>query len=92
MVPIEFSRFDPHYSCGKFKSSKEKLVKRYGEGERLYDEEGLEAFVWKGNSEFCIVLFTKSEGIDYELVYGRLDAEEILANCLVSDPDDISGL
>ena len=75
-----------------YESLKEKLVKKYGEGERLYDEEGLESFVWKGDNESCIVLFTKSEGIDYELVYGRLDAEEILANCLVSDPDDVSGL
>lgn len=75
-----------------YESIKKKIEKKYGEGEHLYDEEGLESVVWKGDNESCIVLFTMSEGIDYELIYGRLDAEEILANCLISDPDDVSGL
>lgn len=72
---------------------KEKLTKVYGEGEaKAIVEEGIETIIWKGENNSSVLLYTESEGLDYTLVYGRIDATEILANCLNSDPDDVSGL
>lgn len=75
-----------------FDSLREKLINKYGDGERLYDEEGLETYIWKGDNESCVILYTASEGRSFDLIYGRLDAAEILSNCLNVDPDDVSGL
>ena len=71
----------------------EKLTKVYGAADvKAIEEEGITSNIWKdGNT--AVVLYTESEGYDYVLVYGRTDAEEILANSLVlADPDDVSGL
>ncbi len=70
----------------------EKLTKVYGTAEvKAVEDEGITSNIWK-DGVAAIVLYTESDGADYILMYGRLDAEEILTNCLVSDPDDISGL
>ena len=70
----------------------EKLTKVYGEAEvKASEEEGIFSNIWK-DGETAVVLYTESEGLDYTLVYGRTDAVIILSNCLVSDPDDVSGL
>lgn len=75
-----------------FVSLKEKLCRVYGEGDEKTLEEGIESIVWKGNNNSGVLLYTESEGYDYQLVYGRLDAEEILKKCTIMDKDDVSGL
>ena len=70
----------------------EKLTKVYGSPDvRRVEEEGIVSNIWK-DGETSVVLYTENDGYDYTLIYGRTDAEEILANCLVSDPDDVLGL
>lgn len=72
---------------------KEKLTKIYGEAETVETEEGIISNVWKGLNNSAILLITYSEGLDYTLMYGRLDAADILSQCLAApDPDDVSGL
>ena len=72
-------------------------------GEKLYAElllakengraiEGY-SYLWVGEDNSCVVLFNYGDEDNYELCYGRLDAADILSNCIVpTDPDDISGL
>lgn len=72
-------------------SIKEKLSKVYGECEENETIEG-HTYIWRGTSNSCIALFEYSEGQEYDLCYGRLDAEEILKNCAYIDPEDTSGL
>lgn len=71
---------------------KTKLNSVYGDGEQTITDEGVESIIWKGANNTGVLLYTQSEGLDYTLMYGRLDAEEILSNCLKTDPDDVSGL
>ncbi len=71
---------------------KAKLMRVYGDGEQKVTEEGIESIVWKGSNYSAIVLYTQSEGIDFTLIYGRLDATKIINNCLQPDSEDISGL
>ena len=72
---------------------KSKLNRVYGEGEYFVSVEGIESLVWKDDNNSAVLLYTESEGINYTLMYGRLDATDILQNCLApADPDDVSGL
>lgn len=72
---------------------KEKLEKVYGMCETVtLEEEGIISNMWKGTENSAVQLYTESEGQDYILMYGRLDATEILTNCQTVDPDDVSGL
>lgn len=71
---------------------KTKLTKKYGEGEAKETEEGNTSVVWRGENNSGIILFSQDGGLSYSLVYGRLDAEELLHNCLNSDSDDLTGL
>lgn len=72
---------------------KAKLSKVYGEGEHKETEEGIWSTVWKGVNNSAIILYTQSEGFDFTLMYGRLDAADILSQCLAApSPDDVSGL
>ena len=77
-----------------YEMMKTKLTKVYGEGEtKNIEDEGIETIIWKGENNTGVLLYTESEGMKYQLYYGRLDAAEILENCLnTSDPDDVSGL
>ena len=78
---------------GNYDDLKAKLTKVYGEGEHKETEEGIWSTVWKGDNNTAVLLYSDSEGLDYTLMYGRLDAAEILSNCLApADPDDVSGL
>ena len=78
---------------GNYEDMNTKLTKVYGEGEHKETEEGIWSTVWKGDNNSAVLLYTQSEGFDYTLMYGRLDAAEILSNCLATpDPNDISGL
>lgn len=78
---------------GNYDDLKAKLTKVYGEGEHKETEEGIWSTVWRGDNNSAVVLYTQSEGYDYTLMYGRLDAAEILSNCLTpAAPDDVSGL
>ena len=78
---------------GNYDDLKAKLTKVYGEGEHKETEEGIWSTVWKGSNNSAVILYTQSEGLDYTLIYGRLDAAEILSSCLApADPDDVSGL
>ena len=78
---------------GDYDDLKAKLNKVYGEGEHKETEEGIWSTVWKGDNNSAVVLYTLNGGIDYTLMYGRLDAADILQNCLApADPDDVSGL
>lgn len=71
---------------------KEKLTKKYGISQEQETIEGLTS-IWKGDDNSCVALFSYDDGESFELVYGRLDAEEILLNCQMKpDPDDISGI
>lgn len=70
----------------------EKLIKAYGTADvKAVEDEGITSNIWK-DGDTAVVLYTESEGYDYTLIYGRTDAEEILANCMTSDPDDVFGL
>ena len=71
---------------------KKKIYNKYGEGEYNITTEGIESTIWKGADNSAILLYTDSNGLDYTLMYGRLDASEILSNCYKIDPDDVSGL
>lgn len=72
---------------------KSKLSKVYGVGEESSFEEDQHNTIWRGENQTCIILSSYISEYDYSLVYGRLDAEEILKNCLApADPDDVSGL
>ncbi len=71
---------------------KAKIKRVYGEGEQKITEEGIESNLWKGENNSAILLYSQSEGLDYTLMYGRLDATEILSDCLTLDPNDVSGL
>ena len=71
---------------------KEKLVRVYGDGQYSRTNEGIESLMWKGDNNSGVLLYTESEGLEFTLIYGRIDAEEILNNCRVSNPDDVSGL
>ena len=76
-----------------YNSLKTKLTKVYGEGETKHiKEEALESTIWKGDNNSGILLYTESDGYDYTLIYGRLDATKLLANCASIDPEDVSGL
>ena len=75
-----------------FEDLKTKLTKVYGEGEQTITDEGIESVIWKGANNTGVLLYTQSEGLDYTLMYGRLDAEEILSSCMKTDPDDVTGL
>lgn len=70
-----------------------KLVKVYGEGEHeAVVEEEIESHIWKGANDSAVLLYTEDGGVHYTLIYGRLDAEEILVKCHEIDFDDVSGL
>lgn len=71
----------------------EKLTKVYGTPDvKVVEEEGITSNIWK-DGETAVLLYTESDGLNFTLIYGRTDTEDILASCLVtSDPDDISGL
>lgn len=71
----------------------DKLTKVYGAAvTKTIEEEGITSNIWKDGSS-AVVLYTESAGIDYTLVYGRIDAVEILSNCLATpDSNDVSGL
>ena len=72
---------------------KEKLIRIHGNGEVKIDEnEGIDLILWRGDNNSAILLYTLSDGMDYTLMYGRLDAEDIIMNCLEIDPDETSGL
>ena len=73
-----------------YESLENKLNKVYGEGEKIETEDGIRTSIWKSENNTAILLY--SEGLDYTLLYGRLDADEILQSCLEADPKDISGL
>lgn len=71
----------------------DKLIQVYGDGQNNKNDEGISAIMWKGADNSAVLLYTESEGLDYTLMYGRLDAEEILKNCLApADSSDVSGL
>ena len=70
----------------------EKLSKRYGSSQDIITEDGITQNIWKGDNNSGIVLYTESDGNDYTLVYGYLNAEEVLTKCLESDPSDLAGL
>ncbi len=75
---------------------KNKLTKVYGESETRTDDEGLQTIVWTGSDNSCVLLYSIDDGETADLIYGRLDAEEILEECTTeiktADPDDVSGL
>ncbi len=71
---------------------KNKLIKVYGESQQTITEEGIESNIWKGANNSAVLLYTQSEGLDYTFIYGRIDAIDILADCLKTDLDDICGL
>lgn len=73
-----------------YESLETKLAKVYGEGEKIETEDGVTTSVWKGENNTAILLY--SEGYNYSLIYGRLDAQEILSKCLEEDVEDVSGL
>ena len=82
---------------GEYGDIKTKLNAVYGESVHIASDEGIWTDVWYGANESCIMLSTESEGLNYNLIYGRLDAETILDECLNTmnaevDPADVSGL
>ena len=71
---------------------KNKLTKVYGNCEEIETIEG-HTYLWTGANNSCVAVFEYYDGKAFDLVYGRLDAAEILENCLApADPDDVSGL
>ena len=77
----------------KYEELKSKLNKKYGDGQKTVSEEDIVSIVWRGANNTAVLLYTESEGSNYTLMYGRLDAAEILQNCLApAAPDDVSGL
>ena len=88
LIAIRVSLLNSSYS-----EIKTKLMKAYGKGEFSVTEDLIESTIWKGDNNSAILLYTQSEGYDYTLIYGRIDAVEILSNCLaLPDPNDILGL
>ena len=72
---------------------KDKISKVYGEAETVsIEEEEIVSNIWKGEDNSAIVLYKHGNDLDYSLMYGRIDAAEILANCRICDQDDVSGL
>ncbi len=72
---------------------KNKLEIVYGQSEcSKIEEEGIESNLWKGDNNTGILLYTESGELHFDLIYGRLDAIDILNNCLTNDPNDVSGL
>lgn len=85
-MEIKFIRAD-------YESLLTKITRAYGEAETcIIEDEGIISNLWRYNDKSGILLYTESEGAEYTLLYGRLDAVDILNNCLCSDPEDISGL
>ncbi len=81
----------------KYAEIYDKLCKVYGESETAEDDDGIVTNIWRGDNNSCVLLYSVNEGNIFNLIYGRLDAEEILIGCInansvVYDPDDISGL
>lgn len=70
---------------------RQKLTKVYGEPEE-YDADGDPVSVWRSENNSCVALFEYYDGKAYDLCYGRVDAAEIIANCINVDPNDVSGL
>ena len=74
-----------------------KLTKVYGVGKEGIDEEGLKTMIWYGADNSCVLLYS-IDGDSADLIYGRLDAEEIISAIKANpeatevDPDDVSGL
>ena len=56
------------------------------------EDESIESNLWRGDNNSAVALYTESDGFNYVLIYGRTDAEEILSNCSLYDPNDVSGL
>lgn len=71
---------------------KEKLMGIYGACEEKKNQLEMISLNWKGADKSCVVLFNENADDSYELIYGRLDAAELLSNCLEIDPNDVSGL
>lgn len=69
-----------------------KIASVYGDPAVNGTEEGITSNVWTGDNQSAIILYTQSEGLSFTLMYGRLDAKEILQNCLNYSSDDVSGL
>lgn len=81
----------------EFDDIKAKIEKVYGEGKVTYSDEIIRSIIWMGDNDSCILLYTEGNTTDFNLVYGRLNAEEILKQCheMISSPvvpDDVSGL
>lgn len=75
-----------------YSSIKRKLETVYGIGEQHINEDGATSVAWKGASNSCILLFTENPNEYFELVYGRLDAKNLLDQCINNDPNEILGL
>lgn len=77
----------------EYSSLLSKIKKVYGDGEtKAVEDEGIEATVWKGANNTGILLYTENNGMNYQLIYGRLDANELLEKCCDADPNEVSGL
>jgi hypothetical protein len=88
LISAEINLIEANYS-----DILQKLEKVYGEGTEIETELGYKEVIWKGDNNTAVLLYTENDGLDFSLIYGRLDAEEILQNCLApADPDDVSGL
>ena len=72
-----------------YQDIKKNLTEVYGETTEITTEEEIRYCVWKGDKNSCVLLFTY--GNDYTLIYGRLDALNILKKCLNrNDPDNLN--
>ena len=76
----------------KYDDIMQKMEKVYGKGNKFETFEGIIITTWKGKDNSCVLLYNDSDGMDFDLYYGRTDAVEILDNCLQSDPNDVTGL
>lgn len=77
---------------GTYEDIKQKLEKVYDKGEEFETVLGYLITAWKTADNSCVLLYTYDDGMTFNLYYGRTDAAEILANCSINDPDDVSGL
>ena len=80
-----------------FEGISNKLKTVYGIGVDTKIEDEFETVLWTGENNSAVILFTENGGFTYDLVYGRLDSEQILkdakdAIAVLADPDDASGL
>ena len=80
-----------------FEGISNKLKTVYGIGVDTKIEDEFETVIWTGENNSAVILFTENGGFTYDLVYGRLDSEQILkdakdAIAVLADPDDASGL